>query len=332
MRYTPPVESHLRLSRRKFLLASTALIAMSTASRAHSQYPSRPINIITPFAPGSSDLIARRLGEHASRQLKQPFVVETRPGAQGIIASRSVVGASNDGYTLLLGTNSTHAASPYLFKSPGYNPVTDFTPITLFTINPLLLVVHADLPVYTVRDFVKYVQRPPRPLNFGAGNTGSLVAAQLVKQQIGFEAEAISYAGNAQAAQDFVAGRLDFMVTDPMIVKPYLEAGRLRVLGVTSRQRLGSMPDIVPLAEQGLPDYEYASWIGLFGPSGMSPDITTALHQAFREALLLSENQDFLNGIGMIPADLTPEQFGAFVQDQINTWGQLTQLAGLTPQ
>lgn len=321
------------MHRRNFIQASCGLmggLAYGLPAMAQDTYPSRPIKIITPFAPGSSDLIARKIGESITRRLGQPVVVETRPGAQGTIATRAVAAARNDGYTLLLGTNSTHAASVYLFKKPGYDPVKDFTPISQFTVNPLLLVVRADLPLHTVKELIAHARSAPQKLNFGAGNTGSLVAVEMLKRQAGFDAVGVNYQGNAQAIQDFLAGRLDFMATDPMIIKPFLQSGKFRVLGITTRQRLPNFPDVAPLAEQGLPDFEYASWVGLFAPAGLDAGIAAKLHQECAEALAQADVAQFLAGLGMIPARKTRQEFEAFVAEQIRLWGQWSRDAGIT--
>jgi tripartite-type tricarboxylate transporter receptor subunit TctC len=307
-------------------------LAISSSPSAQEVFPNKPIKIITPFAPGSSDLIARKLGESVSKILGQPILVETRPGGQGTVASRAIAKTKNDGYTLLLGTNSTHAASLYLFKDLDYDPIKDFTPIIRFTINPLFLVVRADMPVKNVQEFIKYAKDRPGQLSYGTGNSGSLVAAQLLKTQTGIDAVGINYPGNAQAVNDFVAGRLDFMVTDPMIVKSFAQAGKLRILGVTSNQRLSTFPDVAPVAELGLPQFEYASWIGLFGPAGMPSEVTKRLHDAFAKALAEPDNVKFLADIGMIAAGSTSIEFGNYVQDQIKFWGRLTKDAGMNPQ
>lgn len=322
----------MKFNRRNILLATSALLGLWGPVAAQSDYPNKPIKIVTPFAPGSSDLIARRLGESVGKTLGQPVVVETRPGGQGTVASRAIARSNNDGYTLLLGTNSTHAASVHMFKELGYDPVKDFAPIIRFTVNPLVLVVRVDMPVKSVAEFIKYAKERPGKLNYGTGNSGSLVAAQMLKTQAGIDAVGINYPGNAQAVTDFVAGRLDFMVTDPMIVKSFVQAGKLRILGLSSKQRLSTFPDVVPLAEQGLPNFEYASWIGLFGPAGMPPEVTRKLHDAFAKALAEPENVKFLADIGMIAAGANPAEFGAYVQEQITFWGRLTKEAGLTTQ
>jgi len=322
----------MSIKRRNLVLTTSVLLAVSGLAWAQEDYPNKPIKIIAPFAPGSSDLIARRLGEIAGKLLGQPFLVETRPGAQGTIASRAVAKTKPDGYTLLLGTNSTHAASPYLFKELGYDPLKDFTPIIRFTVNPLMLVVNAEMPVHSVADFIKYGKERTGKMSYGVGNTGSLVASQMLINQAGFTAVAINYPGNAQAVSDFVTGRLDFMVTDPMIVKTHVQAGKLRILGLTSKQRLPTFREVVPMAELGLPNFEYASWIGLFGPAGLPPEMVRRLHDAFAKALADPESVKFLADIGMIAAPANPAEFGVYVQDQIKLWGRLSKDAGLTPQ
>jgi tripartite-type tricarboxylate transporter receptor subunit TctC len=248
-----------------------------------------------------------------------------------MIAARLVAKAPNDGYTLLVGSNTTHSANPYLVKDLGYDPVKDFAPVTLWTINPLLLVVNAELPVHTVPEFVKYARERPGKLNYGIGNTGGQVAVQMLKSQTGIDALGVNYPGTTQAATDLAAGRLDFMITDPGVVKPFVDAGKLRILGVTSKQRLPSHPQVAPLSES-LPGYDYASWVGLFAPAGVPPDVARRISDAFAKALADPSTQKFMTDLGMIAASSTPEQLQTFVQEQLRLWGRLTKDAGLTPQ
>lgn len=293
------------------------------------QWPDKPIKVTTPFAPGSSDLIVRKLGEYVGKSLGQALIVESKPGAQGTLATRSFVGSKPDGYSLLLGTNSTHSASKFLFKKLGYEPLEDFEPIIQFTSNPLLLVVSNQIPCKNFKEFISYAQSPKVELSFGAGNTGSLVAAEMLKKQAGFDAVAVNYQGNSQAVQDFMAGRLDFMVTDPLIVKPFIDSGKFKVLGITSKQRLPNFPDVAPLAEQGLPNFEYISWVGLFAPKGLRPEIAEQLHKEFAHALQQEDVQKFLTGIGMLPMHTTRAEFQGFLKDQVRVWEQLSRDAGL---
>lgn len=315
--------------RRAMLFAATAAVAFPSV-RAEPLFPAKPIRLVLPFPAGStSDLIARKLGEDVTKSLSQVIVVESKPGGQGVIAARSVLGAPKDGYTLLYGTNSSHAANVFMIKDLGYDPVTDFTPITQFSTNPLLLVVNAQLPVNTVEEFIKYAKERPGKMSYGIGNAGGLVAAQLLKSQAGIDAVGVNYQGTAQAATDLIAGRLDFMLVDPLVVRAFVQAKKIRMLGVTSKERLPSLSEVAPLAESGLPSFNYASWGGLFGPAGLQPDIVRKLNQAFMSAVLSPAIQSYFAELGMIGTGSTPEAFRKFVQDQVKLWGHLSKDAGL---
>ena len=317
-----------------FARAAVALLLVgSTAAFAQTDYPAKPIKVVVTVAPGSaSDTVARRLGEQVGKTVGQPVVVENKPGAQSMVASRYVAKSPNDGYTLLVGSNTTHSANPYLVKDLGYDPVKDFVPVTLWTLNPLLLVVNADVPVKTVAEFIKYAKDRPGKLNYGIGNTGGLVGVQMLKSMTGIEATGVNYPGTSQAMTDLAGGRLDFMITDPSVVRPFAESGKVRVLGITSKQRLASLPAIAPLAESGLPGFEYASWIGVFAPAGTSPEAIRKLNQAYVKALADPAMVTYLSETGMIAQSSTPQELDAFVQDQLKLWGRLTKEAGLTPQ
>lgn len=322
---------HLKLAA---ILGVTASLALSLGdAAAQADYPNRPIKVVVTVAPGgASDTVARRLGEHVGKTLNQSVVVENKPGAQSMVASRYVAKAPPDGYTLLVGSNTTHAANPYLVKDPGYDPIKDFKPVTLWTINPLLLVVRADLPVRNVQEFVKYAKDNPGKLNYGVGNTGGLIGVQLLKSQTDIDAAPINYQGTAPAVTDLAAGRLDFMITDPGVVGPFVQSGKVRILGITSRQRLGSLPDVPPLAESGLPGYDYASWVGLFAPAGTPPEAIRRLHDAYAKAVADPAIDKSMTELGMIMQGMTPEQLDRFVQEQQAFWGKLTKEAGLVPQ
>lgn len=321
----------MQITRRVMLLGTTAAVAFPYAS-AEQPFPIKPIRLILPFPAGStSDLIARRLGEHVTKSLGQAVVVESKPGGQGVIAARTVLSSPKDGYTLLYGTNSSHAANVYMIKNLEYDPVKDFTPITQFSTNPLLLVVNSKLPVNTVQEFIKYAKERPGNLNYGTGNAGGLVAAHLLKNQAGIDAVGVNYQGTSQAATDLIAGRLDFMLIDPLVVHAFVQAKKIRMLGVTSKERLPSLPDVPSLAESGLPNFNYVSWGGLFGPAGLQPEITRKLNQAFMSAVLDPSTQRYFAELGMMGTGSTPDVFKAFVQDQVMLWSQLAKDAGLQP-
>lgn len=318
----------MTLHRRKLLLASTAAVCLPALG--DGGFPSQAIKLIISFPPGStSDLLARFMGEKLGKALGQPVIVESKIGAQGVLAARHVVKAPKDGHTIFLGTNSTHAANLYLMKNLGYDPIQDFTPITQCVTNPLLLVVRSGVPADTVSALVQYAKARPGQLSYGTGNTGSMVAAQLFKRQAGMDALGVSYPGIAQACTDLIGGRLDFMMIDPLVALPFAEAGKLRILGITSAQRLPSLPHVAPLAESGLPYYHYVSWAGFFGPAGLPEPITRRLNQALVGILSEPETEKYLSNLGILGARSSPQEFKHFVQEQIALWARLSKDSGL---
>ena len=320
--------NHMHPSRRNLVLAAGA--ALCLPARGDDIFPSQPIKLIISFPAGStSDLLARYLGDRLAKSLGQPVIVESKTGAQGVLAARHVAKSPKDGHTLFLGTNSTHAANLYLMKNLGYDPLKDFTPITQCVTNPLLLVVRADLPARSVAQLVLHAKSHPGKLSYGTGNTGSLVAAQLFKSQAGIEAVGVGYPGVAQACTDLVGGRLDFMLVDPLVARPFADSGKLRILGITSAQRLPSLPDVAPLAELGLPHYHYVSWAGFFGPAGLPEAVTQRLNQALVAILATPATQKYLSDLGILGAHSSPDEFRQFVQQQIALWARLSRDSGL---
>ncbi|MEY4099104.1 MAG: hypothetical protein RL300_275 [Pseudomonadota bacterium] len=320
----------MNINRRNLILAASSVLPLGS-TWAQADYPNRPVKIISPVAAGSGgDTLIRRLGEPIGKLLGQPMVIENKPGAQSAIGARFVAKAPNDGYTLMLGGNS-FVANVHMLKEPGYDPLKDFTHISLLGHNPLLLTVNADLPVRNLQEFIKYAKERPGKLNFGVGNSGSLVAAQLMQAQAGIDAVAVNYPGMAQAATDLLGGRVDFLMLDAVIAQPFIQSGKLRALGITSKQRLATFPDVAPLAERGLPGYEWVGWVGLFGPAGMPVAITRRINQAVVKVVADPAIGQFMANAGMIPHTSTPEQLQAHIQDQIKLWGRWTKDAGLTP-
>ena len=322
----------MKVTRRTLLVASAPLLGWGGAV-AQGAYPNRPIKVVAPFTAGAAaDTLLRRVTESAAKLLGQPMVVENKPGAQAAIAARLVARAAPDGYTLMMGGNSSHAANVHTLKNPGYDPIADFTPIAQLSLNPLMLVVPASLPVRTVKEFIQYARDRPGKLSYATGNSGMLVAAKLLTTQAGIDALAVNYPGAAPATTDLLGGRIDFIMNDPVVAAPFVKRGQLRVLGVTSRQRIALFPDAAPLAEQGLPDYEYASWSAMFAPAGLPADILRKLHQVFVQVMADPGMQAFATSAGIIPQTSSPEQLRAYVQEQIGLWGRWTRVAGLAPE
>lgn len=317
---------------RRYFLASViavAAVAPSIGMAAGAEFPTRPIRLVVPFPPGSTtDAMARFLGERVSRTLGQSVVIDNKAGAQGSIAAAEVARAIPDGYTLLVGTNSTQAANIYLIKSLPYDARKDFAAITQFAVNPLVMVTRADLPATTLAEFITYARARPGQLNYGVGNAGSLVTAQKLTIMAKLEAEAINYPGSPQAVADLLAGRLDFMITDVSVTRAHIESGKLKALGVTTQQRLASLPSVPTISEAGLPGYEFTAWGGLFAPAGTPPPVIVTLNKAFVEALSSSDAQRFFERQGQVAAPTTPAHFSAYVNEEIATWGRLIAVSG----
>ncbi|ARP91818.1 hypothetical protein CAL14_17260 [Bordetella genomosp. 9] len=316
------------------LAAALALVLAGVSSaQAGDDFPSRPIRMVVPFPAGSAtDVMARYMGERVGRLLGQTFIVENKGGAQGSIAAADVSRAKPDGYTLLVGTNTTQSANVHLFKTLPYDPSRDFAAITQFSTNPLVLVVRHDLPVTDVRSFLDYAKARPGQLNYGVGNSGSLVAAQMLKEQAGIDAVDVPYAGTPQAMNDMLAGRLDFMITDISVTRSHIEAGKLRALGVTPRQPSAVLPGVPPLAQAGLPGYEFVAWGGLFAPAGTDPAIIDKLNRAFVQVLSNQETAAYFGQYGLQPTPRTPADFSRYVADQTVLWGKLLAAAGQQKQ
>jgi tripartite-type tricarboxylate transporter receptor subunit TctC len=295
-------------------------------------YPNKPIRIVITFAPGSgSDTIARFVGRGVGARLGQPVVVESKPGAQGSLGADYARRAPADGYTLLLGTNSTHAANVFLVRNLPYDPLRDFTPVSRVTVNPLVLVVRSELPVTSVQEFVAYVRQRPDRLNYGVGNAGGRVAVQLLQTLTGISAQDVSYPGTSQAALDLIGGRLDFMITDPSVVGPFIAQGKLRALAVTASVRLPTMPSVPTMQEAGVPGYDYASWVALYLPANAPRPVLDKLNAAIRETLDSSEAREFFGGLGMIASPSSPAELADFTRAQIELWRDLVRQARLQP-
>lgn len=301
------------------------------AASANSAYPERPVRLVVPFPPGSTtDAMARYLAEQAAPILGQSLVVANKAGAQGAIAASEVARATADGYTLLVGTNSTQAANLYLSDSLPYDPRKDFAAITQFTVNPLVLVVRADLPVNDLSEFLEYARERPGELNYGVGNTGSLVSAQLLNRMAELEAVAVNYPGSPQAITDLLGGRLHYMVTDVSVVRSHVEAGTLKALGVTTVQPVPALPGVPTIAEAGLKEYEFSSaWGGLFAPAGTSSEILEKLNKAFVTALNSPQSKAFFDKQGQIVAPRTVPDFDRYVQEEHTTWKALIEQADI---
>jgi tripartite-type tricarboxylate transporter receptor subunit TctC len=312
----------------KMALASAA--ALATTAHAADVYPNRLIKLIVPFPAGSAtDVEARFLAEKVGTLLNQKIIIENKPGANGNIGATEAARASPDGYTLYLATNSTHSANVHLYNNMPFDPVADFAPIARLTRNPLVMVVTKEFPAKNLAEFIAFAKANPGKLSYGSGNTGSMAAAQLVKSMAGIDAVRVSYPGTPQAITDLLGGRIEFVITDVAVTRDFIQQGSLRALGVTTATRVSSLPDVAPMAEVGLPGYDFAAWSGLFAPKATPAEVVQVLNKAFVAVMATPEAKKFFADIGLEPDTSTPEGLADHVKTQTELWGRIVKESGL---
>ena len=325
---------HPHASQRRRLVAALLSALAAPAVRAQS-YPSRPLRIVVPFPPGgSTDLLARRIGEALTKSLAQPVVVENRPGAGGTTGADFVAKAPADGYTLLLGVTGSNAISVSLYPKLPYNPVSDFTPVTQVVSAPLVLVVNAASGIKSVRDYVSAARTKPLTYASPGNGTSMHLTGEMFALAAGVTLTHVPYKGSAGALNDLLAGTADSMFGDFLVVLPQIRAGKVLALGVSSSQRHPLLPDVPTIAEAGaglgsLPTLEAASWQGLFAPPGTPRDIVARLNAEVIKALDSAEIKGFFSPQGFIVAGSTPEQFKALVESEVQKWGRIVKAANV---
>ncbi len=316
------------MSSRRLLLACLAA-AWPLAGRAQAA----PIRILVGApAGGTTDTMARTLAADMGRVLGRVVVVENRPGAGGNIAAEAVARAPADGQTLLMSFTS-HAINASLYPALPFDPEKDFTPLTMVSTTPAVLVAHPSVPADTLQDLIRLAKSRPGRLNFGIGALGSSVhlAGEAFKMQAGVYIVNIPYRGTAPAVQDVLAGQVDLMFANIGNVQAHLKAGKLKALGVTSPKRLPTMPE-VPAISELLPGYESSAWFGLFGPARLAPDVARRLSDAARTALASPEVRRRIEFEGATPVGNTPQEFAAFVHAEIQRWAKVVKYAGAKPE
>ncbi|HVL56415.1 MAG TPA: tripartite tricarboxylate transporter substrate binding protein, partial [Burkholderiaceae bacterium] len=259
-------------------IAAVAAFATVASAAAAQSFPSKQITFIVPFAAGSAtDQLARALGQAVSAETKQPVVVENKPGASGFIAAQAAAKAAPDGHTVLISTNTTHAANEHLFKKLPYDPVKDFAPITLLGTGGQIMVVNPKLPATTVKEFIEFARKQPGKLTFGSGSSSSRIAGELFQQMADVKLVHVPYRSNPLAITDLLGGQTTMAFATMPTVLPYVRDGRLRALAVIGPERAPALPNVPTVAEAALPGFEANNWIGLFGPAGLPADVIDKL-------------------------------------------------------
>ncbi|WP_420042544.1 Bug family tripartite tricarboxylate transporter substrate binding protein [Bordetella genomosp. 13] len=317
---------------RKVLSALTLAAAAGLPAAAHADWPDRPITLIVPWAAGgSTDILARLLSEHLSVSLGQPVPVENRSGASGNIGSNAVARAKPDGYTLLVGSMSTHTMNQAMFKTMPFDGVKDFTPIAELALVTNTMVVSASVPATTVAEFIAYAKARPGQIAYasaGAGSTNHLSAA-LFEKSTGISMTHVPYRGGAPAVLDTAADRTQLLFSAGTQTLPHVQSGKLKLLAVTESQRSKLLPDVPTVAET-VPGYELAVWYGAFGPAGMPAEVVKRLSREINAILAKPEVIKKMGDMGVEVRQSTPQSFAATLQRDADKYGKLVRELGIT--
>ena len=310
-----------------FALMTEAALAQSAT------YPNRTITLVLPFAAGSgTDTTTRIISQHLSAALGVGIVVDNKAGANGMIAATYVARAAPDGYTLLVTTNTSHSANPYLLKTLTYDPVKDFAPIARTGDLPFMLVVNPEVPARTVAELITYAKANPGKLTYASGSSSAIVSGATFAHNAGLDLLHVPYKSSPPAMNDVIAGRITMMFTDVLTGLPHVNGGALRALAVTTRTRSPLVPNLPSMEEAGVPDFDITSWQGYFGPANLPRDIVVRLNAEICKIVEKPEIKAQLAALGMDAFSSTPEELGTFVGDQLVLWEKLIRNAGIEKQ
>lgn len=308
------------------------LFAACLPLAAQAQYPNKPIRIVLQFpAGGLADTVIRSLANPLSQSLGQPVIVDNKPGADGAIAGEAVKNAPPDGYTLFFATNSALSATPVLRKKPPYDPVADFTPISFVGRFPFFVFVHPSLPAKSLQELLSQARAHPGKLNYGSGNTTSILATAQLASLAKVEMVHIPYKGDAPLMIDLVAGRVHFSIASTAPGAGLAKDGKLKVLATLLARRSHLFPDAPTMAEAGFPQYSLVPWGAMVGPAGMPRDIVQRVNRETNAALGNAQVKETLDKFGFELQGSTPDELGKFIRDQLAAWRQGVREAGIQP-
>jgi tripartite-type tricarboxylate transporter receptor subunit TctC len=316
------------------LVAVAAIAAVLSGSALYADnFPSRPVTFTAVFGPGSaSDTICRIIADPLGQALKQPVIVEDRPGADGALAALYVHHQPADGYSLLMATNSPLSADPFLLKDLAYDAEKDFAPVTRVGSFTLMLVVNPDLPIHSMKDLVDYAKANPGKLSYASGNTAGVVGGKTLANYAGVDMLHVPYKSSPPAIEDVIAGRVSMMFADFTVAMPHVSSKQVRALAVTRIKRSALFPDLPTLDEAGIKGFNLDAWAGLVAPAGTPPAVIAKLNGALRKIIDSPEVQAKFKNVGFEGFSSTPEELGNFIKVQLGEWGKMVKEAGLSPQ
>ena len=314
-------------------LALACSAGFAAPALAADTFPTKPVTLVVPFAPGSAtDQIGRAIAQGITEQTGTPVVIENKPGASAMIGAQYVSRAQPDGYTVLITTNTTHAANEHLYKSLSYDPVKDYAPITLLGKGGQIMVVNPNSKATTVQQFLEQARANPGKLSFGSGSSSSRIAGELLQQMAGVQLLHVPYKSNPLAVTDLLGGQIDMMITDTATGLPQVKSGKLRALGVTGTKRSPLAPDVPTIAEAGVPGYEMGYWFAAYAPAGTPAPVVTRLHDLMVKATESNAAKQFYASTGTDVATSTPEELAKFQKEESGKWGGNSNKAGNQPE
>ncbi|MEA3195743.1 MAG: hypothetical protein QOD26_4076 [Betaproteobacteria bacterium] len=307
------------------LLLTAGLVCAQT-------YPNHAVKLVVPYGPGSSpDSVGRIVAQQMQEALRQPVVVANISGALANVGTAEVARAAPDGYTILLTTNTPHAANVALFKSLPFDPVKDFAPIVRLITTSMVLLVRSDFPASTLQEFIAHAKAKPGGLTAGYGSAATIVSIAKLRSAAGFKTLDVPYKGVPLAITDVLGGQVDFTLGDLAVSMPQINGGKMKGLGVTSPRRTPLAPNLPAIAET-FPGFETRIWYGLVAPANTPKAIVAKLHEVVSASLARPEVKDRLAGLGLEPAPMPPDEFAAFIKEEIAKWTREVREAGIQPE
>ena len=313
-------------------IATFAGLALPAGS-AWAEFPDKPIRFVVPFAAGSAtDQLARAIGQAMTVDSKATVVVDNKPGANGFIAASDVAKAAPDGYTVLLTTNTTHAANEHLFKKLPYDPVKDYAPLSALGRGGQIMVVNPQVPAKTVGEFIALAKKEPGKMSFGSGSSSSRIAGELFQQMAHVQLLHVPYKSNPLAVTDLLGNQIQMMITDTATGLPQVKSGKLRALGVSGKSRSPLAPDVPTIDEAGVKGYEMSYWFAAYAPAGTPPAVVTKLNQMLVKAARSDTASTFYKSTGTDVFTSTPAELAKFQTQESEKWGRIIKSANIQPE
>lgn len=310
---------------------AVGLLALSGLASA--AFPDKPVRLVVPFpAGGAADVMARGMALRMSSELGQQIIIDNRGGAGGAPAAEAVAKSAPDGYTLFFGTMGTHAINPALYPKLRYDPLKDFAPISLTHITPRILVVGPSVPARNIAELIALAKSKPGALTYGSAGSGSSshLSGALFEALAGVSMVHVPYKGSSPLLVDVLAGRVDMTFDSYTVYEGHIKAGKVRALGVTSKARMGALPQVPTIAEAGLKSYDVSNWLGMFAPAATPKDVLATLHAALGRAMADPALKSQLMALGIEPTFGTPEEFGALIRAELPKWAEIVKKSGAT--